>query len=108
LIALLRILRNVYGCTLPAEVFYYPDEMTDPAERELIESMNAKLVQVKQLDKDHTVWKDFQVRRGTGSDLGETQGKSAIVLIWHLWDPCRSRGWLLSRAALTRSYTLTA
>jgi len=62
LITLLRILRTVHGCTLPAEVFLYPEEMTDPAERELIESMDAKLVPVEQLKKDHGSWKDYQIK----------------------------------------------
>ncbi len=62
LLTMLRILRHEYKSTLPAEIFLYPEEMTDPNERTELESLGAKLVEVKSLRKAQWEWKDFRVR----------------------------------------------
>ncbi|KAJ3277584.1 hypothetical protein HK104_003180, partial [Borealophlyctis nickersoniae] len=58
---LLRILRNRYNCTLPAEVFHYPGEM-NATDAKKFEALNARAVEVKEATKDAGSWKSYQLK----------------------------------------------
>lgn len=62
LITLLRILRHRHGCTLPVEVWHFPGELEDGAQRREIESLDGQIRQIEGVSKHDGVWKNFQIK----------------------------------------------
>lgn len=48
----LRLLRNQYNCHLPAEVFHFPSESPNDAQRAEFDTLNAKVISLASLDKE--------------------------------------------------------
>lgn len=60
-LTVLRMLQH-YGNTLPIEVFHYEGELTDADQRAALESLGARIVQVKNAEKKEGRWKNWQIK----------------------------------------------
>lgn len=64
LLTSLRILRNRHGCTLPVEIFGFPDELNSLGEvREQIEALGGIEWRNIETEKVPGAWKQFQIVR---------------------------------------------
>lgn len=61
MIANLRHLKGL-GNTLPVEVFHFPDELKSSEERQEIEKLGSKIIEVRDTTKIAGAWKNFQIK----------------------------------------------
>ena len=61
MIHVLKMLKGL-GTELPVEVFHYPDELHDQRQRQEIENLGAKLVQIRGVEKQAGAWKNWQIK----------------------------------------------